>query len=793
MDRKRRLDWDSGDGSSSSAGAGAGAGSSASTSVTDAWQTSTTNPLTGRAFSRRYFDLVETRKKLPVWQFLDQLQKHLQENQVVIVEGETGSGKTTQVRTFSRSRGDSVRLLPVPLPDSLTTSSSHHPTSPAPPLPSPQIPQFMVQAGYCNAGGDGRSRLVACTQPRRVAAMSVASRVADEMDVKLGEEVGYSIRFEEMSSPSTMLKFLTDGMLLREAMSDPTMDRYSVIIIDEAHERTLATDVLLGLLKEVLLRRKDLKVIVMSATLDAKKFQKYFDGAPLVQVPGRTFPVEIFYTPEPERDYLEAAIRTVLQIHQCEPPGDILVFLTGEQEIEDACSKIKSEASAFSPDLGPLVVVPLYSTLPPSQQQRIFQTAPGPTVPGGNPGRKVVIATNIAETSITIDGVVYVIDPGFSKQKVYNPRIRVESLLVSPISRASAQQRAGRAGRTRPGKCFRLYTEKSFLRDLQEQTYPEILRSNVSSVVLTLKKLGIDDLVHFDFMDPYAPETLMRALELLNYLGALDDDGNMTQIGHHMSDFPLEPELAKMLIASADYNCSNEVVSLAALLSVQQVFMRPKDAARAADEAKAKFSHADGDHITLLNAFHAYKQVMQSGGEPAAKTWCWDNFLDIRALRQADNVRGQLERIMKKLKIPLRSTDLASKEYYPNIRRALIAGFFMQVAHQQNTGHYLTVKDHQVVSIHPSSVLDVKPEWCLYHEFVLTNKNYIRTVTSVRGEWLVEIAPHYYDLTNFPEGDTRKALQRLYARKVQDDKVRATLAGAGGGGSSGPAGAGAGK
>lgn len=287
----------------------------------------------------------------------------------------------------------------------------------------------------------------------------------------------------------------------------------------------------------------------MSATLDAGKFQSYFDNAPLMSIPGRTFPVEIFYTPEPEKDYLEAAIRTVIQIHLCEEQeGDCLLFLTGQEEIEDACKRIRDEVEKMGPEVGDVKVIPLYSTLPPQQQQRIFEPPP-PNKPNGAIGRKVVVSTNIAETSLTIDGIVFVIDPGFAKQKVYNPRIRVESLLVSAISKASAQQRAGkkiqipstkilqifflgRAGRTRPGKCFRLYTEKAYTSEMQDNTYPEILRSNLGSVVLNLKKLGIDDLVHFDFMDPPAPETLMRALEMLNYLAALNDDGDLTELGN---------------------------------------------------------------------------------------------------------------------------------------------------------------------------------------------------------------------------------------------------------------------
>ena len=523
----------------------------------------------------------------------------------------------------------------------------------------------------------------------------------------------------------------------------------------------------MGLLKEILPRRPDLKLVVMSATLDSGKFQEYFSdpaignkgGAPLMKVPGRLFPVEIFYTPEPERDYLEAAIRTVMQVHMCEAEGDILVFLTGEQEIEDAVREIQDKADSLGPEFGPMMCVPLYSTLPPKAQQRIFDPAPPPRRPGGPPGRKVIVSTNIAETSLTIDGIVYVVDPGFSKQKVYNPRIRVESLLVTPISKASAQQRAGRAGRTRAGKTFRLYTESAFKTELIESTYPELLRSSLSSVVLHLKKLGIDDLVHFDFMDPPAPETLMRALEMLNYLGALDDEGNMTKVGHLIAEFPLDPQLATMLVKSPKYHCSNEILSIVGMLSVPSVFMRPPEARKQADEAHMAFAHTDGDHLTLLNAYHAYK------AENMSADWAWTNFLSDRALRSADNVRTQLSRLMQKAQLKLESNDFNSPLYYVNIRKCLVEGFFMQTAHLEKSSSYLTIKDNQSVQLHPSTCLDDKPEWVLYNEFVLTSKSYIRTVTRVKGEWLIEIAPHYYQLSNFPaEGGAKRSLEQLYER-----------------------------
>lgn len=579
--------------------------------------------------------------------------------------------------------------------------------------------------------------MVACTQPRRVAATSVAARVADEMDVKLGEQVGYSIRFEEMSSESTVIKFMTDGMLLREAMGDRDLTRYSVLILDEAHERTLSTDIIFGLIKDIYSRktRPELKVVVMSATLQAEKFEQFFleSGTDesekklevgVMKVPGRAFPVEVFYTQNPEKDYLEAAVRTVVHIHMREAAGDVLLFLTGEEEIEDACRRISRECGAggsgANADMD-VLVLPLYSSLPPRQQSRIFDKAPEKT-------RKVVVATNIAETSLTIDGIVFVVDPGFSKQKVYNPRARVESLLVSPISRASASQRAGRAGRTRPGKCFRLYTSLSFERDLTESTHPEILRSNLSSVVLQLKRLGVDDLVHFDFLDPPAPETLMRALENLNYLGVLDDDGELTDMGDRIADFPLDPQLASAIMHAPRYKCLKEMLSLVATLSVPSLFVRPRDNAKRADDAKMRFAHADGDHLTMLNVFHAYKQIESQNPSSPSKLsqWCFDNFLSERSLRQAENVRSQLQRISQKIGLSDEKTDFRDPNYYRNIRRNLCCGFFMQVAHLENKGHYLTVKDGQQVYLHPSTLISTKPEWVLYNEFVLTTKNFMR-------------------------------------------------------------------
>lgn len=679
-----------------------------------------TNPWSGSEYSERYNNILRVRKELPVHSERKEFLKLYHKHQVMVFVGETGSGKTTQ------------------------------------------IPQFVVMDAM--ARGDFSSQ-VACTQPRRVAAMSVAERVSHEMDVQLGNEVGYSIRFDDNTNESTRLRYMTDGMLLREAMTDPEMSRYSCIIIDEAHERTLSTDILMGLLKLLIQRRPDLKVIIMSATLDAEKFQKYFGDAPLLAVPGRTHPVEIFYTAQYQDDYLASAIRTVLQIHSSEPAnsGDVLVFLTGEEEIEDACRKIKMESDQMRREkgVGPLDVYPLYGSLPPQQQQQIFKKA-------SEGGRKVVVGTNIAETSLTIDGIVYVIDPGFSKQKVYNPRIRVESLLVSPISKASAQQRAGRAGRTRSGKCFRLYTQDAYNSQLIEQSYPEILRSNLSNTILELKKLGVDDLVHFDFIDPPAPETMMRALEELHYLRCIDDNGNLTELGRQCSLIPLDPTLAVTLINSSKLKCSEEILTIVAMLSVPQVFVRPHNARREADDAKMVFADESSDHLTMLNVYNAFEaQSKQSSAD-----WAWENYLNHRSLLSARSVRQQLKGILTRMGHSIVSTPPSHKHYDSRIKKALIMGFFMQVAKRQGTKKSLrTLKDNQEVMLHPSTVLSARLyDFVLYHEFVLTTTNYIRTVTCVKPEWLLELAPDYFDPASFSKGSADVALALEHAQRRKDKK-----------------------
>ena len=627
----------------------------------------------------------DTRKSLPIYQFRDDLLKAINDYQVLIIVGETGSGKTTQ------------------------------------------IPQYLHEAGYTNNG-----MKVGCTQPRRVAAMSVAARVAEEMGKKLGNEVGYSIRFEDLTGDKTVLKYMTDGMLLREFLTEPDLGAYSALMIDEAHERTLHTDILFGLVKDIARFRPELKLLISSATMDAQKFAKYFDNAPIFNIPGRRYPVDIHYTPQPEANYLAAAVTTVFQIHITQGRGDILVFLTGQEEIEAAEMNLQETARKLGTKVPEMIICPVYAALPSDLQAKIFE----PTPPKA---RKVVLATNIAETSLTIDNIVYVIDPGFVKEQSYNARTNVESLVVTPCSRASAQQRAGRAGRTSAGKCFRLYTKFSYQSELEESTTPEIQRTNLNSVVLLLKSLGINDLIAFDFMDPPSAETLIRALENLYALGALNDKGELTKMGRQMAEFPTDPMLARAILAASKNGCVEEVLSIIAMLGESSaLFYRPKDKKLLADSARNRFTVKEGgDHLTLLNIWNQWVD------SDFSYVWARENYLQQRSLTRARDVRDQLSNLCDRVEVTITSCGAND---IPAIGKALTAGFFPNAARLQRGGDsYRTVKNGMSVYLHPSSTLmEDRPRWVCYYELVLTSKEYMRGNLPIQPEWLVEAAPHYH-------------------------------------------------
>ncbi|XP_030388583.1 ATP-dependent RNA helicase DHX8 [Scaptodrosophila lebanonensis] len=655
--------------------------------------------------------LVEQRQSLPIYKLRDDLIKAVTDNQILIVIGETGSGKTTQ------------------------------------------ITQYLGECGLTARGKIG------CTQPRRVAAMSVAKRVADEYGCRLGQEVGYTIRFEDCTSPETVIKYMTDGMLLRECLMESDLKTYSVIMLDEAHERTIHTDVLFGLLKTAVQKRPELKLIVTSATLDAVKFSQYFFEAPIFTIPGRTFPVEVLYTKEPETDYLDASLITVMQIHLREPPGDILLFLTGQEEIDTACEILYERMKSLGPDVPELIILPVYSALPSEMQTRIFDPAPAGS-------RKVVIATNIAETSLTIDGIFYVVDPGFVKQKVYNSKTGMDSLVVTPISQAAAKQRAGRAGRTGPGKCYRLYTERAYRDEMLPTPVPEIQRTNLATTVLQLKTMGINDLLHFDFMDAPPVESLVMALEQLHSLSALDDEGLLTRLGRRMAEFPLEPNLSKMLIMSVALQCSDEILTIVSMLSVQNVFYRPKDKQALADQKKAKFNQAEGDHLTLLAVYNSWKNNKFSNA------WCYENFVQIRTLKRSQDVRKQLLGIMDRHKLDVVSAGKNSVR----IQKAICSGFFRNAAKKDPQEGYRTLVDSQVVYIHPSSALfNRQPEWVVYHELVQTTKEYMREVTTIDPKWLVEFAPSFFrfsDPTKLSKFKKNQRLEPLYNKYEEPNAWR---------------------
>lgn len=570
--------------------------------------------------------------------------------------------------------------------------------------------------------------------------------------------MGYSIRFDDVSSAATRIKFLTDGMLIREALVDPLLSRYSVIMVDEAHERSISTDFLLGLLNKILKRRPDLRIIISSATLQAEEFLEFFTrrsetnaqdqpqvtGA-IISIEGRTYPIDILYLESPAENYVEKAVNTVLEIHAEEPKGDILVFLTGRDEIEFAINAVAERSAQSDPASQVLLPLPLYAGLSTEQQMYVFEQAPDNT-------RKVIFSTNIAEASVTIDGITYVVDSGFVKERAYNPISGIETLTAVPISKAAAAQRAGRAGRTRPGTCFRLYKEETYTR-LPDANVPEIQRSNLAPFILQLGALGITNFLRFDFLTPPPAELMSRALELLYSLGALDEYCKLTRpLGMRMAELAVEPMMAKTLLSAPLFGCVSEILTIAAMTSlggsvwVQNDADRPKEL----ESSRRKFAAEEGDHLTLLNAYQAFVSTGRREGR-----FCHDNNLNFKSMTRAVSIRAQLKRYLERFGI--NTEESLAIKHTPNddparkaeqIRRCLTTGYFSQAARMVPDGTFRTIDGGAVLHAHPSSIMfNRKADWVIFTEVVETaNKTFIRDICKIEKGWLLEYAPNFYQL-----------------------------------------------
>lgn len=698
---------------------------------------------------------------LPVTEARKSIVNMVLRNPAVIIVGETGSGKTTQIPQY--------------IWDDIV---SHFPKE--------------------------EQGIVGCTQPRRVAAVSIARYVAAQRGGAVGGEVGYAVRFDDTCTEKTKIKFLTDGILLREIQKDPLVLKYSCILLDEAHERTLHGDVLFGLLKDIVRKRNGddpnlspLRIVVMSATLNAEHFSEFWWKAPIGVVHGRTYPVAIYHTVEPQVDYVEATISTALFIHETEEvEGDILCFLTGQEEIEDAKIILEQRLSLLPPHLPSYVVLPLYAALPYEQQLSVFQRAP-------KNQRKIILATNIAETSITVEGIKYVIDCGVVKAKFFNSKTGMECLAEVDISKAQATQRTGRAGRMAAGKCYRLYAANAF-ESLKETTVPEIRRSSLLSIVLQMRSLHVKDVLSFEFMDMPKRSAVVKAEEILRILRAVNPAGEITKLGMRLTDFPIEPMPAMVLLAAKAMGIAKEGVIVIAMASTENLFLSSREFKEGADKCKMRFARAVGDHATLLSIFRAYQR------EPASerKAWCETLGLSYRQMLKAEDVMKQLMFILhekddQKLLASIISPKLTQIMQFTNklkhdmgeeekiqdegngrisydddeeegarrssfhvdphktslenrvhlqdaelLRRALCFGYFLQAAFfNAKLGFYQTLVGSTTVHIHPSSVLFThrkKPALILYNSVVRTSKEYMKDISVIHEDWLIDAAPMFF-------------------------------------------------
>ncbi|WP_312917881.1 ATP-dependent RNA helicase HrpA [Stutzerimonas kunmingensis] len=692
---------------------------------------------------------------LPIAAKRDEIKAALEKHQVLVIAGETGSGKTTQ------------------------------------------LPKICLEIGR------GVHGLIGHTQPRRLAARSVATRVAEEIGTPLGELVGYQVRFEDQSKDSSLIKLMTDGILLAETQHDRFLERYDTIIVDEAHERSLNIDFLLGFLKTLLPRRPDLKVIITSATIDLQRFSEHFDGAPIVEVSGRTYPVETWYRPlaaEIDEDgnrveddlTVDQGILAALdeitthELSVGKRPGDVLVFLPGEREIRDAAEVLRKANLKFTE------VLPLYARLTPAEQQKIFQP---------RPGRKIVLATNVAETSLTVPGIRYVIDSGTARISRYSYRAKVQRLPIEAVSQASANQRKGRCGRVEPGICIRLYSEEDFL-GRPEFTDPEILRTNLAAVILQMLHLRLGDIQDFPFIEPPDGKAISDGFNLLQELSAVNRENQLTPMGRQLARLPIDPRLGRMLLEAAQQGSLAEVLIVASALSVQDVRERPADRQQAADQAHAQWKDPDSDFAALINIWRGFEEKRQELGSNPLRTWCRKNFLNYLRLREWRDAHRQLTLIARELKLgsgrsvdgsgqspradkarrvedgeasstrpagasaqpaPTKDTKVnvilrqqaeASDEAqraksYAAVHKAILAGLLSQVGNKTEEGDFLGARQRRFW-VHPSSVIGrKKPNWLMAAELVETTKLFARMVAKIEPDWIEPLAGHLIKKNHF--------------------------------------------
>jgi len=640
---------------------------------------------------------------LPVVEKKEDISKAILDHQVVIICGETGSGKTTQ------------------------------------------LPKICLSIGR---GSDG---FIGHTQPRRIAARSVAARIAQELGEKIGQTVSYKIRFQDNTKPESLIKLMTDGILLAETQSDCFLEQYDTLIIDEAHERSLNIDFMLGYLKWLLPKRSDLKVIITSATFDAEKFSKHFDDAAIVQVEGRTFPVDVRYRLSksdagPEKDSQQGIIDAVEELSN-ENLGDILIFLSGEREIRETAEMLRKYY------LEKFEILPLYSRLSVSQQNRIFQNHKKP---------RIVLATNVAETSLTVPGIRSVIDIGTARISRYSPRGKLQRLPIENISKASARQRAGRCGRLGAGVCIRLYSADDF-ESRPEYTDPEILRTSLASVILTMKVLGLSDVQSFPFVDPPDGRMIRDGIKLLEEIGAIDSSGELTPVGRKLSRFPVDPRLGRMLLAADKENCLSEVVIIVSALSIQDPRERPTEFAQKADQCHARFNADHSDFLSFLNLWNHFQEQGLSLSNNKIRHYCRQHFLSYRRMREWQDINQQL--------MELATGDLQMKPNqvpadYREIHCALLSGLLGNIGFKHDTFEYLGPRN-QKFFIHPSSGLfRGKPKWVMCSEQVETTKVFARNIAKIEPLWIERVGAHLVKRTYFEPHWERKAARTAVYEQV---------------------------